>query len=190
VSEHLQVHIMSAIPGRVRLKVPRGRGMLQTMQRIADALSLRDEVSDVQVHPHTGSILVHYDPERVKLDELHLALQLLGIAIHRATTTGAPSSVAGVSEASATITRKVAGLNAWVGQATNGLGDLRLFVPLGLAAITTQQIVRHGLKVHDLPWYVGAWYAYQSFVTLNRGTRVSDQAAPAEAETSSDAQVA
>ncbi len=56
-------------------------------------------------------------------------------------------------------------LNARVGRATNGLGDLRVFVPLGLGVLTVRQIFRHGLKLDDLPWYVTVWYAYQSFIT-------------------------
>ncbi len=41
MGEVSQVRIISAIAGRVRLKVPRRGGMLKEMQRIADALTSR-----------------------------------------------------------------------------------------------------------------------------------------------------
>lgn len=171
MGEVSQVRIVSAIAGRVRLKVPRRGGMLEEMQRITDALTSRAGVSDVQVNPQTGSILVRYDPEHGSLDNLRSALQHLGIIINQETTSEMPPSSGGeASEASVNITRKLIELNTRVGRATNGLGDLRLFVPLGLGAITIRQIIRHGLKLNDLPWYVTGWYAYQSFINLNHET--------------------
>ncbi len=176
MGEVSQVRIVSTIPGRLRLKVPRRGGMLEEMQRIADALTARAGVSDVQVNPQTGSILVHYDPERGSLDDLRSALQHLGIIINQETNSGvSPSSGAEASEASVNITRKLIELNTRVGRATNGLGDLRLFVPLGLGAITIRQIIRHGLKLDNLPWYVTGWYAYQSFINLNHETLQQNQ---------------
>ncbi len=70
-----QVRIISAIPGRVRLKVTRKRGMIEEMQQIADALTARAGVGDVQVNSQTGSLLVNYDPERGSLDDLRSALR-------------------------------------------------------------------------------------------------------------------
>jgi len=51
--------------------------MLEGMQQVADALTSRVEVSDVQVNPQTGSILVRYDPERGSLNDLCSALRQL-----------------------------------------------------------------------------------------------------------------
>ncbi len=141
MGEVSQVRIVSTIPGRVRLKVPRRGGMLEEMQRIADALTARAGVSDVQINHQTSSILVHYDPERGSLDDLRSALQHLGIIINQETTNGvSPSSGGETSEASVNITRKLVELNTRVGRATNGLGDLRLFVPLGLGALSFKQM--------------------------------------------------
>ncbi len=177
MGEVSQVRIISVIPGRVRLKVPRRGGMLEDMQRIADALTARTGVSDVRVNPQTGSILVHYDPERGSLDDLRSALRPLGITINQENTFGTVStSGGGTSEASANLTRMLGNLNTRVGRATNELGDLRLFVPLGLGVLTVRQIFRNGLKLDDLPWYVTVWYAYQSFITLNPTTHQPAQA--------------
>ncbi len=177
MDEVAQARIVSSIPGRVRLKVSRRGGMLESMQRIADALTTRVEVSDVQLNPQTGSILIRYDPERSSLDDLRSGLRQQGIVINevRPIGTGANSG-GGTSEASANLTRMLGNLNARVGRATNGLGNLRLFVPLGLGALTIRQIFRHGLKLDDLPWYVTVWYAYQSFITLNPTTHQPAQA--------------
>ncbi|MCA1575058.1 MAG: hypothetical protein LC770_11085 [Acidobacteria bacterium] len=178
MDEVSQARIISSIPGRVRLKVSRRGGMLESMQQIADALSKRVEVSDVQLNPQTGSILVRYDPERGSLDDLRSGLRQIGITINEVRPIGTGSTSGGeTSEASANLTRLLGDLNARIGRATNGLGDLRLFVPLGLGALTVRQIFRHGLKLDDLPWYVTMWYAYQSFITLNPTTHQPAQAA-------------
>lgn len=158
-----QARIVSAVLGRVRLKVPRRPGMLEMMQRTADALNSRPGVSDVQVKPRTGSILVLYDPERGNLDDLRLALQQSGIMVSEEGTQNSPSSGWDASEASLNVARKMDELNTWIGRATSGVGDLRLFMPLGLGALALHQMVRHGLKLDEIPWYVAAWYAYQSF---------------------------
>ncbi len=178
MGEVSQARIVSAIPGRLRLKVPRKRGMLEEMQRIADALTSRSGVSDVQINPQTGSILIHYDPERGSLDDLRSALQHLGIIINQETTNEVLLSPGGgASQASVNLTRSLDNLNTRVGRATNELADLRLLVPLGLGALTVRQIVRHGLKLNDVPWYVAGWYAFQTFTTLNRTTHQPVKAA-------------
>ena len=178
MGEVSRVRIASAIPGRVRLKVPRNRGMLEGMRTIADAFTSCTEVSDVQVNPQTGSILIRYDPERGSLEDLRLALQHLGIAIDQERDAKALPSFGGtVSKASEKITRKFSEMNARVGEATNGNGDLRFFFPLGLGAFTVHQIIRHGLKLEDIPWYATGWYAYQSFVSLNREAEQENQPA-------------
>lgn len=178
MGEVSQVRIISVIPGRVRLKVPRRGGMLEDMQRIADALTARTGVSDVRVNPQTGSILIHYDPERGSLDDLRSALRQLGITINQENTFGTVStSGGGTSEASANLTRMLGNLNTRVGRATNELADLRLLVPLGLGALAVRQIFRHGLKLNDVPWYVTGWCAFQTFTTLNRTTHQPTQGA-------------
>lgn len=45
--------------------------------------------------------------------------------------------------------------------------DLQLLVPVGFGAIALRQFLTKGLQLDDIPWYVLAWYAFDSFIKLN-----------------------
>lgn len=94
--------------------------MVEEMQRIADALTARSGVGDVQVNPQTGSLLVHYDPEHGSLNDLRSALRQLDITVNEVRPTGTGStSGRGTSEASANLTRMLGDLNTRVGRRMN-----------------------------------------------------------------------
>jgi len=51
---------------------------------------------------------------------------------------------------------------------TRGWLDLKTLVPLALGAIALRQLLTKGLQLDAIPWYVLLWYAFDSFVILNR----------------------
>ncbi|BAY17733.1 hypothetical protein NIES21_35750 [Anabaenopsis circularis NIES-21] len=57
--------------------------------------------------------------------------------------------------------------NADVYTMTNGAADLRLIVPLGLGLFALTQLIKQGFKFEDTPWYILAWFAFDSFIKLN-----------------------
>ncbi|CEJ46635.1 DUF5132 domain-containing protein [Umezakia ovalisporum] len=57
--------------------------------------------------------------------------------------------------------------NADVDRMTNGVVDLRLLVPLGLSLFAIAQLVKQGLRLEEISWYILAWFAFDSFVRLN-----------------------
>ncbi|TVP61212.1 MAG: DUF5132 domain-containing protein [Nodularia sp. (in: Bacteria)] len=63
-------------------------------------------------------------------------------------------------------------LNADVDRMTNGVVDLRLLVPLGLSLFAIRQLLKQGLKLEEIPWYILAWFAFDSFVKLNNKNEV------------------
>ncbi|PPS44061.1 DUF5132 domain-containing protein [Chroococcidiopsis sp. TS-821] len=71
------------------------------------------------------------------------------------------------SEASEYIINVVTEINKQVKEMTNGVADLRLLLPLGLSAIALRQLLTKGLQIEEIPWYVLAWYAFDSFTKLN-----------------------
>ncbi len=66
------------------------------------------------------------------------------------------------------VTQVVSTLNAEIGRATDGIVDLQVLMPLGLSALALRQILVKGLQIDEIPWYAMAWYAFDSFVKLNR----------------------
>ncbi|OCQ98709.1 DUF5132 domain-containing protein [Nostoc sp. MBR 210] len=57
--------------------------------------------------------------------------------------------------------------NADVDKMTNGTADLRVIVPLGLGLFALSQLIKQGFKFEDIPWYILAWFAFDSFIKLN-----------------------
>lgn len=66
------------------------------------------------------------------------------------------------------VTDGISGFNQQLRQATQGMVDLRLLVPMGLGAIALRQLLLKGWQLEDIPWYVLAWYAFDSFFKLNQ----------------------
>jgi Protein of unknown function (DUF5132) len=71
------------------------------------------------------------------------------------------------SQAAESLMNTVSEINTHVRQATNGIVDLQLLFPLGLGAIALKQLLQKGFELEEIPWYVLAWYAFDSFVKLN-----------------------
>ncbi|MBE9205282.1 DUF5132 domain-containing protein [Nostoc sp. LEGE 06077] len=57
--------------------------------------------------------------------------------------------------------------NADVYKMTNRAADLRLIIPLGLGLFAMTQLIKQGLKLEYIPWYIIAWFAFDSFIKLN-----------------------
>ena len=174
----LTVQVVSSIPGRVRLKVAPAYRTQEEMQRVAAALTGLPGMGDVRVTVGTGSILAFFDPERESLDSLRAALGGIGVDLG-APAGGTPSAggAGRTARAATNVTTTLGGLDERVGRMANGAFDLRLLVPVGLGALAIRQILREGLELEEIPWYVLAWDAFQSFNTLygdGQGSRRPD----------------
>lgn len=81
-------------------------------------------------------------------------------------------------------------LNAQTRWLTNGVLDLRMLLSMGLGAIALRQLFLRGLRLDDIPWYVLAWYALDTFVKFHPETvypeadraRVQPQSEAADAQ--------
>lgn len=58
-------------------------------------------------------------------------------------------------------------LNQQLRWLTNDLMDLRLLFSMGLGAMAIRQILVRGLRLDEIPWYVFAWYALDTFVKFH-----------------------
>ena len=159
-------HVVSSTPTRTRLRVSPKRRNPQEMARIARAIKAHPGVQEVKTNVQTGSIVVHHDHTDSSLDELSAILQDLGIVLGKVTDVELPSSE-GKSEVATNLTSAISDLNERVGQATNGVVDLRLLVPVGLATLAVRELLRTGWEFETAPWYVLAWYAFDSFIKLH-----------------------
>lgn len=76
------------------------------------------------------------------------------------------------SRGAKTIANMFGYLNQRVEQITNGSVDLRLLLPLLFALLALRQLfAKEGSTLKTSPWYVLAWYAFDSFLKLNNNTK-------------------
>lgn len=159
-------HIVSSTPSRTRLRVSQKRRTPQEMKRIANALNASSDVHEVRTNHQTGSIVIHHASDSNSLDNIVATLNDLGVILGSIADVKLPS-LEGKSEVASNVTAAVADLNQRVGQATNGIIDLRMIIPIGFGALALRQLLREGLQIEAAPWYALAYYAFDSFIKLH-----------------------
>ncbi len=153
--------VVSATPGRLRVRLPAGAGS-DGLAAVMDALGGRVEVTRVEARWRTGSVVVEYDPAAV--EAVWGVLGELGLPTATRVAGSADPEAARVLGA---LTRA----NDLVARRTGGT-DLRTLVPVGLGMLALRQLLRGEQRLADAPWYVLAWYAsetFQKFHAQHRG---------------------
>jgi hypothetical protein len=69
----LNLHIAHQVPGRLRMKIPAGKGNPELLRQISETFGLIPGIEQITVNPTTGSIVLHYDADRH--DEFHGTFQ-------------------------------------------------------------------------------------------------------------------
>lgn len=75
---------------------------------------------------------------------------------------GGPSS-----QAATQLQNTMQELDAQVRWLTNDLFDLRILVSMGLGTLALRQLFARGTRWDEMPWYVLAWYAVDTFVKFD-----------------------
>ncbi|MBK1990769.1 hypothetical protein A0J48_025205 [Sphaerospermopsis aphanizomenoides BCCUSP55] len=151
--------IVSDTPGRVRLRIAPGHRQAEKMQHIANFLAAQPHITQMQTNVHQGSILIHHHGTADSFAHVLATLRDIGIIFADITQ--------GKTEVATGITNAVVDLNQRVERATNGTVDLRFLFPLGLSMLAVRQLIIKGLQLDIIPWYVLAWYAFDSFLKLH-----------------------
>ncbi|MBK1989489.1 hypothetical protein A0J48_018445 [Sphaerospermopsis aphanizomenoides BCCUSP55] len=159
----ISTKIISDTPGRLRLRIATENRQPEKIQHIANFLTAQPHITNVRTNIHHGSILIKHDGKAETLAEISAILRDIGI-IFADITQGKTEAATGISNA-------VIDLNQQVEFATNGAVDLRFLFPFGLGLLAMRQLIVKGLQLEVIPWYVLAWYAFDSFFKLNTGDR-------------------
>ncbi|MFN6486787.1 MULTISPECIES: HMA2 domain-containing protein [unclassified Nostoc] len=155
----ISTKVVSSTPGRLRLRIAHSHRQPEKMQRLANALLANPHINRVKTNVSHGSIAINHDGNDGSLEDVLATLKDLGI-IFADVTEGNTEAAAGISSA-------VVDLNQRVKQSTHGAFDLRILFPLGLASLSLRQLLNKGLQLEVIPWYVLAWYAFDSFIKLH-----------------------
>src|ERR1700760_1820591 len=65
----LNLKIAHQVPGRVRMKIPAGKGNPELLEQMKQTLVVIPGIEEVIINPDTGSLVLHYDTD--KHDEFH-----------------------------------------------------------------------------------------------------------------------
>lgn len=174
----IQGVMVSRTSGRVRCRIAPSHRQPQTMQQIEAVLNAHPQVHQVKANVKTGSILIHHDPENEGLANVLSVLQDAGVVFGEI---AAPAAIGEQSAAAANLTKAIADLDRRVRKASGEVVDLRLIVPLVLLLLALRQLRRKGLQFDVVPWYVLAWYAFDSFVKLHPSLSASATVSPPDA---------
>jgi len=142
------VHVL---PGRVRLRAPVLIGQPAAAGQLQKTFARLEGVRAVEVNSLSGSLLVHFDPDRVKPEMLMgAAIRLLGLEkdIHRPPRSYVGEGIRQVGES----------LNRAVHDQTGGIIDLWTSVTLMLVAIG----IRHAVTGNSQLGSQRLWWAYLS----------------------------
>ncbi|BAT54388.1 hypothetical protein NOS3756_33570 [Nostoc sp. NIES-3756] len=155
----ISTKIVSNTPGRLRLRIAHCHRQPETLEHIANTLDAQPHVDEVRTNVEHGSIVIKYGGKNGDLDNVLATLKDLGIIFGEITQGG--------TEAATTVSNAVVDLNKRVRQATDGVVDIRFLFPLGLGILAMRKLMVKGLQFDIIPWYVLAWYSFDSFIKLH-----------------------
>jgi len=140
----------------MRVRVAHEDRSPEVMERLRRELSAQPAVKRVEVNHRTGSILVH--------GEVSLALeQAIGQSLELVAGAG-PENVpeAGIES----VVLLVKDLDGLIRRSTGNRLSLRWLVPASFIGLSVRQIMREGLTMGSVPWYVLLYYGVDSFMKL------------------------
>jgi Heavy metal associated domain 2 len=65
----MNLRIEHQVPGRVRMKIPAGKGNPELLKQISEVFGVIPGIEEITVNPTTGSVVLYYDADRH--DEFH-----------------------------------------------------------------------------------------------------------------------
>lgn len=169
--------VIHHVRGRIRLKVPAGRGNRQLLEQMQQAISPMTGVCNVTINPSTGSLLVEYDHSGH--EHFHEVLAQHGER-ENLFMLEAPA-ISEVDELAANIEREAQFLashsdlarqvvdgfnqvNRSLRRATNNNLDLKVLLPLGLALYT---ILELEADMTTPLWVTLGMFSFNSFISLH-----------------------
>ena len=165
VSLPISARLVSRTPGRLRLLLAQECRQPEQIERIASGLSQRVEIDRVRTNVASGSITIFYRIEQSDFAQISAFLSDLGVIF--GDITAEKTMTQGKSEAAAELIAGASELNQRVKRASNGAFDLRFLIPLGFSALALRQLLVKGVQLGVIPWYVLAWYAFDSFIKFH-----------------------
>jgi len=170
----LNLKIAHQVPGRVRMKIPAGKGNPELLKQISETFGAIPGIEQVTVNPTTGSVVLHYDTDRH--DEFHgsfrdhyhahagerpPATQLDELA-HRIEDEA--EFLARHSDTARAVVDFVKKLDREIKLATNNAVDLKIVFALGIIGITVLEV---GATAATPVWVTLAIFTVNHFIEMH-----------------------
>jgi hypothetical protein len=168
----IHAQILCQTPGRIRMRVAHPHRQKHKIDPIERSLNEKLGIYRVRTNIGSGSITVFHAKEQIDSESMVAILRDLGILFLDLTEVAAIPTP-GHSEAAVEVTKAMVDLNQRVKRITNGAIDLRFLLPLSLGSLAVRQLLIRGLQLDLIPWYVLAWYAFDSFIKLHDTTAIA-----------------
>jgi hypothetical protein len=162
--------VVHRIPGRMRVRFARGSITPEALARLQSGVLKVRGVTRCEANRTTGCLLVHFD--EAGFDAGRFSRAVGGLADDRRprgpAVTAAPVRVhdGGPSHLARVINVRLRLLDRRLRRATGDRVDLRTIVPIGFAGLAIREIVVNSAHLPAIPWYVLAWYAFDSYLKL------------------------
>lgn len=173
-----RAHVVHHVPGRMRFKVLSAKGNHHLLRQIRESASRLAGVHRVDVNPITGSVVIEYRAADLsafvsRMMEFGESSGLLSFVLPEfgeaeravATIEAGAEFLAKHSEMYRSILDFLKGLNLEVKRATNNAIDLKLLVPLGLAAYSLLFV---NTKESSPLWVTLLIFSIHTFVSLHQ----------------------
>ena len=178
----MNLRIEHQVPGRVRMKIPAGKGNPELLKQISEVFGVIPGIEEVTVNPTTGSVVLHYDADRH--DEFHGNFQqhyaahgaangAVWRAMHGADTeldklTGSIEAeaefLASHSQSARAVVDFVKKVDREIKLATNNKLDLKIIFAVGIIALTVFEV---GATAATPVWVTLAIFTVNHFIEMH-----------------------
>jgi hypothetical protein len=178
----MNLKIEHQVPGRVRMKIPAGKGNPELLKQISDVFGVIPGIEQVAVNPTTGSVVLHYDTDRH--DEFHGSFrqhyEAHGVAhgaanggLHGADTEldklansieAEAEFLARHSHSARAVVDFVKMVDREVKRATNNSIDLKILFALGIIGLTVFEV---GATAATPVWVTLAIFTVNHFIEIH-----------------------
>jgi cation transport ATPase len=182
----MNLKIEHQVPGRVRMKIPAGKGNAELLKQISDVFGVIPGVEEITVNPTTGSIVLHYDADRH--DEFHGAFREhhdAHNAVHGAPMHGADTEIdklANTIEAEAeflashshsvkVVVDFIKTVDHEVKRATNNNFDLKMVFAVGVIGFTVFEV---GASAATPVWVTLSIFMANHFIELHERQNITN----------------
>jgi hypothetical protein len=136
------------------------------LARAERALEGQGAVHEVRRNPTAKSVLVRYDPDTADIATLLAAFLEAGvnIVLDNDPVDEVLRDVSELPDLGGSIGAFFTSADRRVAEVTGGRADLKTLVPVGLGILAVRELFMG--RAVAAPWYVLAWYAFDSFIKL------------------------